>query len=416
MDLNSLICCDNLNLENGLPSLQNNSIDSIVTDPPYGLGKHPTVDQLIAYINGDNIKLTNKDFMGKDWAMPTITQWKECYRVIKPGGHMLVFAGSRTMDLMSLGIRVTGFEIRDVIMWCYGSGFPKSLNISKKINESSISNQVNEFNGWGTALKPAYEPILLVRKPLNGTLVKNILQYSTGGLNIDKCKIGDIGGGTNCLNRDENGKCLGHNNANQTTSGETFHGPNTNGGRWPTNLILDEESAKILDLQGPISKSKPTRVGKGGGRGFGFFDDEKTASTIKKWPGDNGGGISRFFYCAKASISEKNAGLDDLPIKSGGELTNRKDNSAGLNSPRAGAGRKGGGKNSHPTVKPISLMKYLVKLITPQNGLVLDPWCGSGSTGVACAHEGFNFIGMDSDEEYIEIAKRRIKYAMENKC
>ncbi len=314
----NLYCGDSIKILKEIPS---NSIDSIVCDPPYGI-----------------------KFLANKWDcnVPSVDIWKECLRVLKPGGHLLAFAGTRTQHRMASNIEDAGFEIRDMLAWAYGSGFPKSLNVSKAISaqnttggssprnlrkarlgdnysptgqkdyklgrmfsneiesdviDTEITNDAMEFNGWGTALKPAMEPITLARKPLKSTVAENVLEYKTGAINVDGCRIGD----------------------------EVV-------GRWPANIIHDG-SKEIIDA----------------------FGDS-----------------SRFFYCPKASKKDKGNG------------------------------------NSHPTVKPTDLMKYLCRLITPIGGTILDPFMGSGSTGKAAILEGFQFIGIDISEEYVVLSEKRI--------
>ena len=292
-----------------LRSMPDCSVDSIVTDPPYGLS-----------------------FMGKKWDydVPSVDVWVECLRVLKPGGHLLAFAGTRTQHRMAVRIEDAGFEIRDMIAWVYGSGFPKSLDVSKAIDKAAgaerevvgrkavtrvmdgsdlvggnvragfvsvtapSTDAAKEWQGWGTALKPALEPITVARKPLIGTVAENVLQHGTGAINVD--------------------------------------GGRVEGGRWPANFIHDG-SEEAIDL----------------------LKDS-----------------ARFFYCAKASKADR-------------------------------------GENHHPTVKPTDLMRYLCRLVTPPNGIVLDPFNGSGSTGCAAVLEGFQYIGIEREAEYIAISEKRIQ-------
>lgn len=314
-----------------LKSIPDNSIDSVVTDPPYGIS-----------------------FMGKKWDydVPSVELWRECMRVLKPGGHMLVACGTRTQHRMAVNIEDAGFEIRDVITWLYGSGFPKSHN-----------------GAWGgTALKPACEFWTLARKPIEGTVAKNFEKYGTGGLNIDGCRVelqpGEFtsGSGANQGGTIYSGEGSGF---NATRVGV----PNIKStvGRFPANLILDEEAAKALDEQsGTLKSGKPVGVKTSEGYRGGFGNGIPVTGF-----GDTGG-ASRFFYVAKASKSER------------------------------------GTDNNHPTVKPIKLMRYLCRLITPKGGTVLDPFLGSGSTLVAAKLEGFQGIGIERESEYLEIARRRI--------
>ena len=365
-----------------LKSLPDSSIEAVVTDPPYGLGDMSpakVAECLQAWARGDTWTPSGKGFMGKQWDawVPPPELWREVLRVLKPGGHAIVFAGSRTQDLMSVSLRLAGFEVRDTLQWLYGSGFPKSLDISKALDKMAgaerevigtklgragyslapdkgrgvacvahgnsekeceitapATEPAQQWQGWGTALKPAYEPAILARKPLDGTVAQNTLAHGCGGLNLDACRVGEEG-------------------AEAVT-------------RFPANVILDEDAAAQLDAQ--------------------------TSSTC-----------SRFFYTAKASRAEREAGLGHLPLKSAGALSGEETRAdRPTNHPMRA--------NHHPTVKPIALMRYLVKLVTPQHGTVLDPFTGSGSTGCAAALERVNFVGVELDPEYAEIARTRIKH------
>jgi site-specific DNA-methyltransferase (adenine-specific) len=313
-----------------LRELPDNSVDSVVTDPPYGLS-----------------------FMGKKWDydVPSVDVWTECLRVLKPGGHLLAFAGTRTQHRMAVRIEDAGFEIRDMIAWVYGSGFPKSHNLK------------DEWQGWGTALKPALEPITVARKPLIGTVAQNVLEHGTGAINVDGCRVGTevI---TQRLATVEGGKAIGAKAVGvpQKATGETTQTI----GRWPANLIHDgsDEVGSLLDS------------------------------------------AARFFYCAKTSKRDRNEGCDDLEQK---QTHNRKPDGKSTfeKSDRQPS------QNNHPTVKPTDLMRYLCRLVTQPNGVVLDPFMGSGSTGKAAIIEGFQFIGIERDESYFEIARSRIEAASE---
>lgn len=334
-----------------LKSFADNSMDSIVTDPPYELG-----------------------FMGKKWDSTGIaydqTLWLECLRVLKPGGHLLAFGGTRTYHRMTCAIEDAGFEVRNCIQWVYGSGFPKSHDVSKAIDKQAGAERevlgvlpssrkspsdsgfmmaekfqtipstdlAKQWDGWGTGLKPANEPIVLARKPLIGTVVENILTWGVGALNIDGCRIGTTGARNNGNSKGTTGSYSIGNYGKAIKQ-------NYNKGRWPSNLILDEQTAQLLDEQS--------------------------------------NNASQFFYVAKASRIERESGINSLN------------------------GERG---NTHATVKPIELMQYLIRLVTPSNGIILDPFMGSGSTGCAAMLENMQFVGIEINEEYVKIAKNRIDF------
>lgn len=469
-----------------LRQLPDNSVDSVVCDPPYGLSKEPDMAEVMRHwLAGDDYKHKGGGFMGKSWDsfVPGPAIWRECLRVLKPGGHLLAFFGSRTYDMGTLAIRLAGFEIRDQIMWIYGSGFPKSLDVSKAIDKQDASNskrekqliftkfirdneisaafineitqtnmgshyttsasqpsiatrehfeklrpflklevsvemekmvderseesmnmknrdvigsdtkarstagnsalpicgegetvyktwditapatdEAKQWEGWGTALKPAHEPICVARKPLAGTVAANVLAHGTGGVNIDGCRI---------EGRERTDYGLVN---SRRTQGSTYSTPSDSAdfdstkGRWPANFVHDGLS--------------------------------------EEW--------SRYFYCAKASKADRNYGLsgdDHAPA----DLVDRQEGSAGMDNPRAGAGRTSGSKNPHPTVKPIALMEWLVRLVTPPGGVVLDPFMGSGSTGIAAVKQGFKFVGCELSEDYFKVAQERIQFARDDK-
>ncbi len=363
-----------------LPTLPDNSVDAIVTDPPYELG-----------------------FMGKAWDASgiayNVTLWRECLRVLKPGGHLLAFSGSRTYHRMTCAIEDAGFEVRDQIMWVYGSGFPKSLNVAKAIDAqvrcggsssrklrqteqetggasyklSGVNNgilgekkvferkvwqastdEAKQWDGWGTALKPAHEPICVARKPIEGTVAVNVLKWGTGALNINESRVC-----VECGNSDANeflDVCIDCAEEQQ--------------GRWPANLIHDG-SQEVLDL----------------------------------FPGQADASAARFFYCPKASKSDRNDGCEAFELK---ELKAYSDFSGtDEHSKKENVQRR----NNHPTVKPTDLMAYLCRLVTPPGGTILDPFTGSGSTGRGAVSQGFNFIGIELSAEYAAIAEARIKAA-----
>lgn len=412
-----------------LPTLEDNSVDSIVTDPPYELG-----------------------FMGKSWDSSGIAYnvelWKECLRVLKPGGHLLSFGGTRTWHRVAVAIEDAGFEVRDSIAWMYGSGFPKSLDVSKAIDKAAGADrevltetvedlfgereeqkktirmneasglvsvgqgerteytrletapstpEAQQWEGWGTALKPAFEPIVVARKPLIGTVAQNVLEHGTGGLNIDGSRIG-----TTVETWPKSRMYGGKSQVSFTSSQETIAAQPTAeapSGRWPANVILDEYSAEILDGQSGVGVSKS---GGKSGTHPGPMDWGKENKDIPRGGFDDSGGASRFFYCAKASKTDRNEGLEELEGKA-----NR------INAPRASEQEKHSTEkqNFHPTVKPTALMTYLINLVTPPNGTVLDPFTGSGSTGKAAILAGFNFIGIELTEDYYPIIEGRLKHA-----
>jgi site-specific DNA-methyltransferase (adenine-specific) len=433
---------NNLNI---LPTLPDNSVDSIVTDPPYELG-----------------------FMGKKWDSSGIAYsvelWTECLRVLKPGGHLLSFGGTRTWHRVAVAIEEAGFEIRDSMAWLYGSGFPKSLDVSKAIdkaagaerevltetvedlfgereeekkeirtNEASglvsvgqgertlttryetapATTEAQQWEGWGTALKPAFEPVVVARKPLIGTVAENVLTHGTGGLNIDGSRIGRKQGD----NSSAGNRTATFGTQDTQPGGDGSGGWEQNAsGRWPANVILDEYTAELLDEQSGVSKSRQALMGNGT-RSEGW--NLNTADPTIRGHNDSGG-ASRFFYVAKASKRDRNEGLEDLPTRAATELTGRREGSKGLSgssehgnstNPFANGGSVEPRQNFHPTVKPTDLMRYLIKLVTPPGGTVLDPFTGSGSTGKAAILEGFRFIGCELTEDYVPIIEGRLKHA-----
>ena len=369
-----------------LKTLEDNSIDSIVTDPPYELG-----------------------FMGKKWDASGIAYdvelWRECLRVLKHGGHLLAFSGSRTYHRMTVAIEDAGFEIRDQIMWLYGSGFPKSHNVGKQEN-------CEEWNGWGTALKPAHEPICVARKPLIGTVAENVLTHGTGGINVDACRV---------KHNEELRELKAQKNGNLVYGQAGRYESTTElkaNGRWPANIIHDG-SAEVLAGFPENTGANPNYVKtkyekdsdrlKGLGAPTPFFH-EKTK-----------GSAARFFYCAKASKKDRDEGLEgfeERKLRVGSNQAIAEAKRGNDYKEEKGKLQIGGRlpmRNHHPTVKPTNLMQYLCRLVTPKNGLILDPFLGSGSTGKAAMYEGFRFIGFDLSQEYIDIAKARIEFAIKMK-
>ena len=388
--------------------LADNSIDAVVTDPPYGLSKEPDMMEVMKHwMNGDDYVHTGGGFMGKSWDsfVPGPSIWKEVFRVLKPGGHLLAFFGSRTYDMGALAIRLAGFEIRDQIMWVYGSGFPKSLDVSKAIFKLVTDNShycIKKWSGWGTALKPAHEPICVARKPLSGTVAENVLTHSTGALNIDGCRVPtdeQIKGGS--------GGLLSHQRDNIDYPQNDWQ-PSEQG-RWPANFIHDGSKCvreMFPDAKGQQGDLKETGKPRPSSGRFG----DMAPPHAHKARIEVDTSAARFFYCAKASKADRDDGVL-LAATSAAEMVDREADSAGMNSPRAGAGRTSGARNDHPTVKPTVLMQWLVRLVTPPGGTVLDPFTGSGSTGKACMLEGFEFIGFEMDPHYCEIAEQRIAKA-----
>jgi len=424
-----------------LRTLPENSVDSVVTDPPYGLefmGKE--WDRLSGGFSEGKFKgfvLPKTSGGNRNVKCPDCGKWiydhyprncrcggvqkyksiemqlwheqwaREVLRVLKPGGHLLSFGGTRTYHRMACAIEDAGFEIRDQMQWLYGSGFPKSYNISKGIDKmagaerevvgeyirpdgsnarknvvvdsalfgnadsndqlrtSPSTHSAIQWDGWGSALKPANEPICVARKPLSEkNLVENVLKWGTGGINIDGCRIG-----TEVIPPQRQGKDIKNNNWSGD-GGKSDYVSSGSVGRFPANLILDEEAGQLLDEMS-----------------------------------DN---ASRFFYCAKASRSERNAGLEGMEIGNRPLGISQWENQTNGSGDVMGASKPQ--SNHHPTVKPISLMRYLCRLVTPPKGTVLDPFMGSGTTGCAASLEGFEFIGIEREPEYLEIAEKRIEY------
>ena len=438
-------------------------VDSIVTDPPYELG-----------------------FMGRSWDSTGIAfqkeTWELCFKVLKPGGHLLAFSGSRTYHRMAVAIEDAGFEIRDQVMWLYGSGFPKSMNIGKTLDkklgnereslgtkikkagdmrsgnydkggdyddiELEITKGNSEWEGWGTALKPAHEPLVLARKPLSEkSVVDNVLKHRTGGINIDECRVEgndakypdtnpdfrDQGrqskenmgidklsfGQTENVkrkkvvrkSRDENGVWT-NDNSGMKAEGSEYADADPRG-RFPSNVMHDGSDV-VKDIFPNTKSSNVSRERKAGtefGQSSGWNKHNNVDSGLMPAYGDDGS-ASRYFYCAKTSKAERNQGLDNLPTKKASSMPGRrnpddmKDSKIDNDVTGRFVTQK---KNIHPTVKPIKLMKYLCRLITPKGGTVLDPFMGSGSTGMAAKEENFEFVGIEKEEEYFNIATARIE-------
>lgn len=337
---------DCLEVLRGLPD---DSVESCVTDPPYGLSKEPNINEVLTkWLAGEAYDHGHGGFMAKSWDsfVPHPDVWREVYRVLKPGAYALVFAGTRTQDLMTIALRMAGFEVRDVIEWLYFSGFPKSMNIS------AIR------DGWGTALKPAHEPIIVVRKPLIGTVADNVERYGTGGINIDGCRIA---GSYKWRASDSTQKT----EAFQGFSGSSGDGPN-DAGRFPANAITTDDDA----FYSPYFNVSPAEVSK------------------------------------KASKKDRNADWTGAEISLEPKFTRTMGDGIGAR-PHNEAQPTAYNRNSHPTVKPTDLMAWLVRLVTPPGGTVLDPFAGSGTTLVAAKREGFEFIGIEREAEYVDIIAAR---------
>ena len=407
-----------------MAGMEPDSFDAIVCDPPYELG-----------------------FMGKGWDKSGVAfdaaTWAEVLRVAKPGAHLVAFGGTRTWHRLACAIEDAGWEIRDTLCWMYGSGFPKSLDVSKALDKAAGAEREDKFegsfdrragptgnrkcdtcgkwlvsgspckcprpqdapqtdlakqwDGWGTALKPAYEPIVLARKPLSGTVAANVTKWGTGGINIDGTRIGINHGDDIYAKNPHTVGTIGENGIYGAGAKTLYVAPL---GRWPANVVLDEEAAALLDEQTGDLASGDGHVLRRGfttGAGMGYGSSSAGNATGVLY-GDRGG-ASRFFYTAKASRSEREAGLE------GAESVRRSDGRAkDIENPRLRTNER---KNHHPTVKPVSLMRWLCRLVTPPGGVILDPFLGSGSTAIAAKAEGFRIGGIDLSAEYLEMAKRR---------
>lgn len=359
---------DNVNI---LKTLPDNSIDSIITDPPYGiafLGKEwdhkratettSKIAQLHNLPSGMKHTTLADDLEFQYWLRE---RWIECLRVLKPGGHVLAFSAARTYHHMAMSLQTAGFEIRDQIMWIYSSGFPKSQDVGKSI-ERNERKDGSEWAGWGTALKPAHEPICMARKPVKQSIAKNVQEYGTGALNIDETRISYDGA---------NDKPVPHGGkARLAADNEGWHKNNTG---W--KVIEDPQINEI-----------------------GRFPSNVIGEIAEPY--------QKYFYCPKVSRQERHMGydLDVIPTNPDGMMS-RDENGQLVNNYTA---KKADAGNNHPTVKPVELMKYLIKLVTPPNGKVLDPFNGSGSTGMAAVELGHEYIGIEQDEKYCEISRRRI--------
>ena len=382
------------------------SVDSVVTDPPYHLtsivkrfGKEGSAP---AQFGTDGaFARASKGFMGKEWDGGDIAfqanTWRKCYELLKPGGHLIAFSGSRTYHRMAVAIEDAGFEIRDQCIWLYGSGFPKSHNIG---------------NGWGTALKPAHEPMVLARKPLSEkSVAQNVDKFGTGAINIDACRIeGEVKHPDTMPDfRDQGEQSKAAMGVDKLSFGQTSNAKrkqlsdsdllDNQRGRWPSNVMHDgSEQVQEIFPETTSTDVSRERTHKG------IWTAGQLADTEQFMPayGDQGN-ASRYFYCAKTSKDERNSGLH------GRHQGQYSSDGRAKEIENAYQRNKSVSANTHPTVKPVELMRYLVRLVTPKGGLVLDPFMGSGSTGMGAREEDFRFVGIEKEEEYYEIAKARIK-------
>jgi DNA modification methylase len=405
-----------------MKTLENNSVDAIVSDPPYGIS-----------------------FMAKKWDydVPSVKVWKEALRVLKPGGHALIACGTRTQHRMVCNIEDAGFEIRDVVSWIYGSGFPKSLNISKAIDKAAgaerevvgertsaygtensgemksradgkggtglfcgknaktvpitgrpATDEAKQWDGWGTALKPSVEFFTLCRKPLSeSTVAKNVLKWGTGGINIDGCRVGT----EEITILHKKGNSFSQSYKAEGKKAEHSHYSKVQG-RFPANLIHDG-SQEVLDLFPENVKGAIGMKRDAGQKSIFNLDSQKEKQKFSGAKTDSGS-AARFFYCPKASKKDRNEGCE--------ELEEHDTYSESAATPMRDQRKQAKRSNNHPTVKPTALMAYLCRLITPTGGVVLDPYMGSGSTGKAAVREGFSFVGIELDPDYYEIAKARV--------
>lgn len=443
----------NENCLDTMKRMPDNSVDSIVTDPPYGLGDPPDPYEVMkSWLEHGYHEVKGKGFMAKEWDafVPQPVIWKECFRILKPGGHLLAFSSPRTQDWMTMALRFAGFEINTSIYWVFASGMPKGLNVSKAIdkkyglerdvvgkytppngkdwNLSQASNDdedaapgtftasgrrtlditapkhpdAKKWDGWNSQLKPAAEPITVARKPIIGNIVDNVLEYGTGTFNVDASRVG-------IREQNESGwsKSGSKTSENRSMTGKNYERPpkdETGLGRYPSNLIHDGSDDVVVLF--PDTKS---------GKDRNPAKESETSTFAKKGIrteevnyGDQGS-AARFYYCAKAGKSDRDEGCEYFVPKFQPTLGN----GIGVKEHDPDPATKK--LNHHPTCKPTALMRYLCRLVTPVGGLVYDPFSGSGSTGKAAILEGFEFVGSELDAGYADIANARLKHALENK-
>ena len=427
------------NMLDMLEVIEPNTIDSIITDPPYGLtsitkrfGKENSAE--CQYGKDGSFQRLSKGFMGKEWDGSgieyNIDTWQKCYEVLKPGGYLLAFGGSRTFHRIACAIEDAGFEIRDTIMWLYGSGFPKSLNIGLAIDKKNgVDNRTgniktdgkdnsmkqeyeeriaqNEWQGWGTSLKPSFEPIIVARKPFKGSLVDNVIEYGVGGINIDECRVSAKQGEYD-IRHYTNEDCF----QNLKPKESKFQVKPQPDGRFPANTILTYDGTDFDEVCGRFPNTKT---------GWKNTNKTKTKDNIVVdfmnkvgFTGNHyndSGSASRYFYCAKASKKDRDEGLTDFDSKK----VNDGRQAHVDNAYQRGETLR---KNTHPTVKPTELMQYLVRLVSPNGATILDCFNGSGSTGKAVMYENreknknYKYIGIELTEEYLPISKARIEYVI----
>lgn len=458
-------CLDNLR------ELPDNIFDAIVMDPPYGLGsKEPSLEQIIAYLQGADLD-TGGDFMGQKWSIPSVLVWRELFRVLKPGGYVATFGGTRTWDLISLGARVVGFEYRDTlpdifpdmpgIFWMHGQGFPKSLNVSKAFDKEAgaerevigtyrvggnaltptkdkggtfvtgapnsppgdltitapATDEAKEWDGYGTALKPSWEPILLFRKPLDGTVLENIRKWGTGALNIGGCRVGSDNRQYSLKEPAENLNTLVRTEGNDSedAKGLGAYGVGAKqqqgalvsvSGRWPPNTVFvhNPECRQVSEdrwecVDGCPAHALDVMTGDRPSTLTGRADPSAQHTN----PGDNGG--ASWFGGGNSQVYADNGGASRFfpqftPFFYTGKATKKE---ATLDKQI---------KNNHPTKKPLKLMQWIVRLTTPKNGLVLDPYCGSGTTLHAAIEEKMRFTGIERDHEFCETARQRMEIVL----
>lgn len=367
-------------------------MDAVVCDPPYGLGKQPAAaDVMRAWLDGEQVQTSGGGFMGHAWDafVPAPVLWEEVHRVLKPGGHAIAFAGTRTVHWMGLAMQVGGLEARDVLHWCYWSGFAKGPDLGKLFDRRAGAERTEQvgighhygtgggagrttdlakrWDGWRTCVKPAVEPALLMRRPLDGTVIDNVERWGTGALNGRGCSF--------------------------APGDPMWPGPGEDGDR-----------SRPIGAGAIGTSYTQARVG---------VDSRVARGQTRSAPDPAGRQPANLLYCPKCSTAERERGTEGLPVRTAQECTGRDPESAGAGTAFAGAGRQSSGRrNHHPTVKPVALMRYLVRLVTPPGGVVLDPFMGSGACGIAASLEGFEYIGAELNPDYHAIAKSRIAHAV----